>query len=673
MAYSALEKMRKKNFEIYGQDVGPKEPELYCDGNRNSLKCASLRFIHEACEGLKFDLSKEAEEDATGLYLGTSLKPNQIPYNMQMDINRLCIEKCLEQFIDSGSAEDAYLVYYCYLEIFLGHYGKSKKMIELLSEFESNGSSLLLKHRDHYSHSVYVFALGLSIYETNENYREAFKKYYEEKDSKEYSPSELANMFLEYWGMTSLFHDIGYPFELPFEQVMSYYEVNKQERGKNTPYIAYNGIENIIGLSEEEISRYKDLYGREFRSVSELIAYDITSKLGSAYSFSEQYLLDVINSKPLHPEQFGYYMDHAVFSTYRLYRELVNSFGPSGINRKHIDSLTAIILHNSLYKFKISFYKAKNVEDRKAPLDVNLHPLAWLLMLCDELQCWDRIAYGRNSRTELHPMGADFDFSNNSISAVYYYDSEEKVKIVDFQKKYERWEASGEKGEMPRLKAYSDMAEKEQRFTSDIQKIIDTSIIPLTVTPNTKEVNRKNKHIFLSSSNFLHLFDFAVSLHGRNKGEDVPVQVLETQFIEMSLEYQLSTINRAKNFSRYLDAIDCFYTDKAVDYEMVTEFTAEQAAVFAPLEHERWIREHQAMGWTYGTLYETAGSKEGSKIRREQMRCHKLCMDGDVTSDDIYQHYLELSEEDKGKDWKPFNVMLVLLKKYDGLRIYSLK
>ena len=38
MAYSALEKMRKKNFEIYGQDVGPKEPELYCDGNRNSLK-----------------------------------------------------------------------------------------------------------------------------------------------------------------------------------------------------------------------------------------------------------------------------------------------------------------------------------------------------------------------------------------------------------------------------------------------------------------------------------------------------------------------------------------------------------------------------------------------------------------------------------------------------------
>ena len=55
------------------------------------------------------------------------------------------------------------------------------------------------------------------------------------------------------------------------------------------------------------------------------------------------------------------------------------------------------------------------------------HPLGWLLALCDELQCWDRTAYGRNSRTELHPMGAEFDFSNNAVSAVYYYDENDMV------------------------------------------------------------------------------------------------------------------------------------------------------------------------------------------------------------------------------------------------------
>ena len=52
-------------------------------------------------------------------------------------------------------------------------------MVELLSEFESNASSLLMKHRDHYSHSVYVFALGLAIYEMNAEYRKTFSRFYD--------------------------------------------------------------------------------------------------------------------------------------------------------------------------------------------------------------------------------------------------------------------------------------------------------------------------------------------------------------------------------------------------------------------------------------------------------------------------------------------------------------
>jgi hypothetical protein len=61
------------------------------------------------------------------------------------------------------------------------------------------------------------------------------------------------------------------------------------------------------------------------------------------------------------------------------------------------------------------------------------------------------------------------------------------------------------------------------------------------------------------------------------------------------------------------------------------------------------------------------------KTLREQMRCHKLMMDGVPTTEDIREHYQALPEEDQDKDWKPFNSMLRLLKKFDGLRIYSLK
>lgn len=184
MAYSAIEKMRKKNEQIYGKDVGPMQPELSIGAEAGfDLKSAALRFLHERCEGLFFDRQIEEEEERTGLYHGTGLAPGQIPYNMQMDINRLCLERELEKFMDSAATQDAYTVFYCFLEIFFGNYEKYKKRVELLSEYESNGSSLLMKHRDQAS-------------------------------------AEAAHFFLKYWGMTSLFHDIGYPFELTFEQIL---------------------------------------------------------------------------------------------------------------------------------------------------------------------------------------------------------------------------------------------------------------------------------------------------------------------------------------------------------------------------------------------------------------------------------------------------------------------
>ena len=105
MAYTAIESMRKKNQERFGYDVGPMQPPLYSNRRRrDDLKSSALRFLHNHCEELRFDSIRESEENNNGVYQGTSLKPGQIPYNMQMDIDRLCLEKALESFIDSGVA-----------------------------------------------------------------------------------------------------------------------------------------------------------------------------------------------------------------------------------------------------------------------------------------------------------------------------------------------------------------------------------------------------------------------------------------------------------------------------------------------------------------------------------------------------------------------------------------
>ena len=681
MSYSAIEKMRQEHRERFGKDVGPFVPPLIDKEARGmDLKSAALRFLEKRCTDLRHSAEMEKREQEEHIYLGTSLLPNQIPYNMQMDLDRLCMKNELSRFIDSGVAEDAYTVYFSFMEMFIGRDGRSQSMVELLSEFESNASSLLMSHRDHYSHSVYVFALGLAIFETNTWYRKVFSRVYGFKDGGE--GQESANAFLEYWGLAALFHDVGYPFEIPFEQVLSYFEVDKKKRGKDSVYIAYKNVKPLIQFSREDRARLKELYGRSFTDLADFLAFAITEKLGKDYGLTEEALEKKIRSKPGHPEENNYFMDHAFFSAGRLYQELAKIIGPGKLRKYHMDALSAILLHNSLFKFAVVGYKSDHL---KAPLKADRHPLAWMLMLCDELQCWDRTAYGRNSRDELHPMAVDFNFAGESIRAVYYYDQGESEKIRQYKLDYDAWEQAGKDPEKePRLKAYSDMAEPKQRFRRDIGQIVDLRHCPLTVKSSMRRANHRVKHTFLSTSNFLHIYNFAVALHARyvfqGKEKKATQEEMEREFNRLSLEYKLSNINQVRSFDTYLNAIDCFYTDRPVDFDMLTEFTDEMVQRFAPLEHERWVTDHQNMGWTAGNEYETLplapGVKDEKKERkdlRERMRMHKLTLNADADEETIRKHYESLPPVEQEKDSLPFNSMLKLLKKYDGVRIYRLR
>lgn len=684
MAYTAIEKMRQDNFAKFGVDVGPFSPKATTDGEPFSLKRLSLEFLRSRCENLCFDSNIESLEEKSGKYYGTSAKPNQIPYNMQMDINRMCLEKELSHFIDSGVAEDAYNVYYCFLEMFFGHYGKSKKMVELLSEYESNGSSLLMKHRDHYSHSVYVFTLGLAIYESNFEFRTAFKKFYDIDTSELNKRDDIkaAHLFLKYWGLTSLFHDIGYPFELPFEQVVSYFEVDNKHRDDGTIFISYNNISELTKIQDKLNTHFLNKYKRSFATTNDYFSYMLCRKLGSMYSVSEQQLKEILHDKPIHPEKFSLYMDHAWFSATRLFQEISNTFEPKEFDDICADSLCSILLHNSLFKFSIK--DASSHAGLGSPLNMYTYPLAYLLMLCDELQCWDRTAYGRNSRTELHPMDADFDFSNGKIQATYFFDEEEKEKIDDYNSLYKAWCMNPNKSLPPRLKAYSDIAGDEQSFLNNIRNLVDISNIHLKISASIKKSDRKSKHTYLSNSNFLHLYDFAVALNARYSyngyEKNVISEDLEKEFESLSLEYQLSNINQAKSFARYLNDIGCFYTDKPVDFDMLHLFTQCQLQTIGPLEHKRWVLEHREMGWREGNYYETldinteptCGIKQYQSNCREQMRMHKLMVNENMTSEQIIAHYLELPADEQEKDWAPLNSMLMLIKHFDGLRIYKL-
>ena len=119
MSYTAIDRMRETNKTKYGADLGPfLPPPIGREARGMDLKSAVLRFLDKRCVDLRHNAAKEAEEK-DGKYLGSSLRPNQIPYNMQMDLDRLCLKNEIAKFIDSGVAEDAYTVYYSFIEMFI--------------------------------------------------------------------------------------------------------------------------------------------------------------------------------------------------------------------------------------------------------------------------------------------------------------------------------------------------------------------------------------------------------------------------------------------------------------------------------------------------------------------------------------------------------------------------
>lgn len=651
----------------------------------DSLEGAALSFIRDCCEELRFNKNKATSMNVDEIDLeGTSLKKNQIPFNMEKDIDRLCLENAINRFLKSGKKEDAFDVYFCYLEMFVGDYKKTRRMIELLSEFEANGSGLLMKHRDHYSHSVYVFCLGLAIFQSNSIYREKYMQAYGFEKGKE---KEAACHYLKYWGLASLFHDIGYPFELPFEQVASYFEVDGDDRTKR-PFVAYHGLESYTKLNKAMQRRIGSLFGLDtdkiISTTEELFAYSLSERLGDIYYFSEEEMLGFLNKKPTEPNKFGHFMDHAYFSATVLFKKLFEELNVE-LTKEYVDSLTAIILHNSLYKFCIAYYKDPVSNIRFKP---DLHPLAFMLMLCDELQCWDRTAYGRNSKLELHPMDCEFKFTGDKIAAKYIFDKSEQGKI-------DRYNNDTSKGK--KLKAYSSYVELEEivrdnesekskvnAFQADIERIVDLSEIKLEVTSSVEEKKAKGRS-YISNSNFLNIYNFAVILNGRwgamdewkkAKEEGKVEEYLQNEdnkkkfteeFDKLSLEYKLSNISQAKSFARYMNEIGCFYTAGEVDFDMVEKFTDEEVLKIGILEHQRWLQEHYDMGWQYGTP---------DPDKREFERKHKDMIPEfngfDVSGEASKANYERLDKAEQDKDTDPMECMVTMLKMFDGLRIYRI-
>lgn len=631
---------------LYAYDLNIPERKIV-ESNFGQL---ALDFIRDDCVGLKFDEDKIKLQDTTG--------KDGVPYNFERDVDRLCFESAIARFLESGTREDAFDVYFCFCEIFkpFGEgYQATKILIETLSEHEENSSSLLMKHRDHYSHSVYVYLLGIALYKENEKIRNSYDKKYQLKPG-----NEACHHFLEYWGMTALFHDIGYPFEIAHQQIKTYIcQITGFDNKKiddvmyYAPYVSYSKMDEFVSITSDKkqcLSKYFHGFGEHNENLNSVFATAIEDRLSSKYGLNYDELYKVLDKRAIESQP---YMDHAYFSGLILLKKMLENLSVNEtLSDEKMDILTAITLHNSLFKFELKGNKEGfALEDGQ--------PLAYLLMLCDELQCWDRTAYGQNSRTEISPFNFDIGLVNNSVILKYYFDQASEIK------------GKLSKNFRSMSKGYKDKQGHQKpgyKFVDDLNKIVSLNCFD-DFSIQTDFVHKlKKKKQYLSDTNFLNLYEFALALNGRydqtiiteSLNEELADHIqteLQESFARLTLEFKLSNIAQAKGFASHLEKIGCFYTDRAVDYEVINTFTAADLEIMAQAEHQRWQQEKLEMGWLYGTDYLKA---DNPKRERALTRKHK-----DITP------FSELTLEDILKDSEPMNCMLKLLYNFDGLRIYK--
>ncbi|MDO4296552.1 MAG: hypothetical protein Q4D90_10400 [bacterium] len=626
--------------------------ERYADGGEpkrepadTNLEKLCVDFIREDCQRLNY--SNETEKRGK----------SGIPYNYEQDVNRLCFERAIHRFLQSGTKETAFDIYYCYSDLFspFGRgYQATRTLLETLSDHESNGSSLLMSHRDHYSHSVYVFLLGIAVYKGSAEMRHAYNKHF----GFEEESAESCNHFLKNWGLTALFHDIGYPFEIAHQQIktLAYQLVGKQIGKKDRPwecpppFVSYGKMEQFTKIIEAE--RYLDL--------NDIFASELSKRFGKKLGIGYEKFYDILEHRAV---DSVLYMDHAYFSGLLMLKRLLAVRDEDGKYTsydfhakeplKELDALIAILLHNSLYRFEfgvIGSFKSGDLSKRLSLKDEQ--PLCYLLMLCDELQCWDRATYGQNTRKQMSPFGADIFFENGGIQAVYWYD-----------------ELYGERAK--KSSAYQNMNPKADgsiKFRDDIAEFLNLDDVGgLTVSTVLKKKDRILKK-YASNSNYLNLYDFALALNGRYSSKlsaDTIENLSDTQLIELQtelerefdklpLEYKLSNLAQARTYEVHLEKINCFYSSVPMDYEIVTEFSEEELGVLAFWEHDRWEEEKLSMGWIFDDNYK-------NKEERELRRVH-----GDLIA------FGDLTQEAKDKDAEPMRLLLKLLNLYDGLRMYRL-
>lgn len=355
-------------------------------------------------------------------------------------IYKKMISESIKNFINSP-IDSAYSVYEAFFTAYwIGTQRKENpflKLIENMKLFEELGGRLTLNQRDHFVHSVFVFLLGLGIYEQNYNYRAPFERYALNKKIYPDSYDTKHEEFFYRWGIASLFHDIAYPLEITLKQInrytdfiCSYPEIDAQSLKIKLQLCNFEEFTELPLIKPNPI--YEEGFSSKYPHYEEKFHSDAMAILSESVAFNFNLNFNDVNKKIrrfVRDMDEGNFIDHGFYSSMiilRWYHYLIKStnWNPAYFYIPISDAASAIFLHNYFEHGLMDSFKLKL-------LKAETHPIAYLLILCDHLQEWKRNCYGEESLKKEYPT--DFDLIvNNSTMKISYKFSQHYSNMHDF-------------------------------------------------------------------------------------------------------------------------------------------------------------------------------------------------------------------------------------------------
>ena len=496
------------------------------------------------------------------------------------------------EFLENETKITALSVYEAFFDCYrIKIEGESNPFIDLLDvlkSYEENAATLIDKQRDHYIHSVNVFILGLCIYSQNANYRSVFQSINLNKTEYPFSYDTCGEEFFYRWGITSLFHDVGYPVEIIGKQVAKFinFAANVDTKIEIQSHLEFDNFEDFNSIVEIIPKReFTRSYFDKFESCVyvdllkpvDLLAHKLHISLGVDLKEIKIHLNNFVRTMA----NYGF-IDHGFYSAIivlKWYGFLIQrcKYKSEYFFYPVLDSASAILLHN--------YYKNVIMKPpfNKGNLSPNEHPTAYLLILCDELQEWNREAYGLLDKKRVQAGEASIHIFDDRLNVTYI------TKSLGLPERFS----------IEKEKLLGDLLDMKAIFKNGfcIGCEVSNEIEDLAKVINRTEIE--------SRPLLENLEKLATSIHdlyNQKQLELHPEKPLEyPKFSDLPDSLKYSNLRQARSIANKIEFMGWEIRPIESKGKVIRRIRKEIVEILAKIEHEDWVKERIVSGWVLGS------------------------------------------------------------------------